>query len=331
MSNVDHDRLEDLLRHASPRPVPTPADEAAVRAAVQGEWQAVAVKRRTRRRITHYALAASVVLAVFATFNVFRTPSVAPVEVARIAKSFGPVYLLGESSELRETTDLAIVLAGQTIVTGNDAGLAVSWGNGGSLRVDAKTRLSFADQDRVHLDSGRVYFDSASTMVAGISADDPPRLLIETAHGEVRHLGTQYMVSVDLESLVVSVREGQVDIEGQYHSEVANSGQQVTLSGSAQPSVLSISRTGGDWEWIGRTTPAAEVDGKTLHEFLVWACREMGLELRYEGGAEARARGHDLRGTIDTEPAEAVRLRLATMALDWRIEEGVIYISDQIR
>jgi hypothetical protein len=79
---------------------------------------------------------------------------------------------------------------------------------------------------------------------------------------------------------------------------------------------------------VAKTTPGVDVDGKTLHEFLLWVSREMGLELRFEGEAEAVAREAVLRGTIDTEPAEALRLRLATAALNWRIEGGVIYITD---
>ena len=46
------------------------------------------------------------------------------------------------------------------------------------------------------------------------------------------------------------------------------------------------------------------------------------------GNAEAVARDTVLRGRIDAEPAQALRLRLATTALEWRIEEGVIHISE---
>ncbi|MCG8458004.1 MAG: hypothetical protein MI919_17140, partial [Holophagales bacterium] len=162
MSNVDHDHLENLLRHASPRPVPSPEDEAAVRAAVQSEWQAVVGTRRRRRRVVQYALAATVLLLAFVGLDSFRMSTVAPAQVGTIARNFGPVYLLGEGSELRETSDLANVVAGQTIITGTDAGLAIVWGNGGSLRVDENTRLSFTGAGAVRLEIGRVYFDSVS-------------------------------------------------------------------------------------------------------------------------------------------------------------------------
>ena len=74
--------------------------------------------------------------------------------------------------------------------------------------------------------------------------------------------------------------------------------------------------------------PPVEVEGKSLYEFLVWASREMGLELRIDAGAEADARKGILRGTIDKEPAIAVPLRAATVGLDSHIEGGVIHIFE---
>ncbi len=332
MKEIDHNRLEDLLRHAPPRPVPSPEDEAAVRAVVQSEWQVVAGTRRKRRRVTQFALAASVLLTVFAAFNTLRMPTDAPLQVGSIARSFGPVYLLGESSELRKTDDLANVVAGQTIVTGTDAGLAISWGNGGSLRVDEETRVSFTGAATVRLENGRVYFDSVSQpMQVGAGSADSAGLLIVTEHGDVRHIGTQYMVRVDQRSLVVSVREGRVDVQGRYHRNTTNSGEQVTFAGSAQPSVLNIGRAGGNWAWVEQTTPDASVEGMTLHNYLDWACRELGLSLKYYGNAEARARDDTLalRGETKKRLSEDLPVRVASYDLYWSIEEDVLYISDQ--
>lgn len=332
MTNVDHEALEDLLRHASPRPTPSKDDEAAVRAAVRQEWRDLTGKRHTRRRVAQYAIAATVLVGVFATFSVFRGPVVQAVQVATIERNIGPVYLLGEEAELRETRDLANIMSGQVIVTGAEAGLSIAWGNGGSLRIDEHSRIEFTDSQSVFLESGRVYFDSQlATTVAGIDAGGTPGVTLRTEFGDVEHLGTQYMTEVDVDRLIVSVREGQVDIDGTYHDHRASPGQQVTFAGSAQPSVLSISGYGEAWSWVSRTTPATDFEGRSLHEFLTWACREMGLELEFEGQAETEA--HDAifigRIRIDAEPAEALRLRLEMAGLDWRIDEGVIYISDE--
>lgn len=329
MTKVDHEALEDLLRHASPRPVPSEEDEAAVRAAVRREWRELTGQRRRRSRVVQYAIAATVLAAAFAAVSTFRGPSVSAVQVATIQRNIGPVYLLGDEAELREADDLANIMSGQVIITGPDAGLSIAWGSGGSFRIDENSRVEFMDSQSVYLESGRVYFDSRrEPMIAGTDSGEAPGVMLRTEFGDVEHLGTQYMTEVSGDMLIVSVREGQVSIDGTYHDHVASPGQQVTLSGSAQPSVLSINPYGEAWNWVNRTTPAADVDGKSLQEFLVWVSREMGLGLEFEGQAEAIARTAILKGRIDTSPAEALRLRLATAALDWRIEEGVIYISE---
>lgn len=322
MSDIENDDLETLLRHAEPRPVPAPADVAVAKAALHAEWRDVTGRRRARRRVAGFAIAATLLAGVFAVYNAARVPTVDVVQVAAVEKSFGPVYVLGERAELRPTDGLLQVASGQTIVTGDSAGIALAWGNGGSLRIDEDTRIRFASADAVFLESGRAYFDSVPGN--GRAVD----FTVLTEHGEIRHLGTQYMTEVDRDRLVVSVREGSVTIDGVYHEQTAAAGQQVLLAGRQRPSVLSISRSGDAWNWVARTAPSADMDGKTLYEFLVWASREMGLELRFEGASERVAHEAILRGTIDTEPAEALRLRLATAALEWRIEGGVIYITE---
>lgn len=323
------DALEELLKKASPRPMPSAQDEALVRRAVKSEWQSLTGRRRVRQRVFHYALAATVVLGIFAAFNVFRSPGIEAVQVASIEKSFGAIYLLGESAELRETPELSDVLSGQTMITGNEAGLALAWGNGGSLRVDEESRVTFTDQDSIYLESGRVYFDSTpSPLMAGISAGGVAEFTVLTDYGVVAHTGTQFMAETDSDALVVSVREGQVAIDGVYHRHTASPGEQVTISGRQRPTVLSIGRSGQSWDWVARTSPPVDVDGKTIRLFLDWACRELGLELEIEGQAARDALDELLIGTIDMEPSKALRLRLATAGLDYDIEEGVLIVGD---
>lgn len=327
MTNADHETLDKLLRHAMPRPAPPAEVAETVRAAVRSEWQA-GVRQRQRRRHVRLAAAATLVIGLFAAITVLRTPPPV-VQVASIEKSFGPVYFVGKQSELRRTEDLAAIRAGQTIITGRGAGLAIAWGDGGSLRLDQDTRVEFTDAESVFLAAGRVYFDSrGTTLVAADYAGRSPVLRLRTVHGDVRHVGTQYMVRLDGASLVVSVREGEVEIDGENFDHRASRGEQVTLSGSQRPSVLSIDAAAGDWQWIEETTPAVDVDGRSLYDFLAWVSRELGLRLAFVGDAESVARDAILRGSIDSRPAEALRIRLASAALAWRIEEGVIYVGE---
>lgn len=328
MSNTEQDTLEELLRHASPRPVPNPDDMAVAKAAVRNDWSDETARRKWRKRKVLLATAATVLIGVFVVSSNLLVPEQNSIQLAAIQKSFGPVYFLGDEAELRPTDELSAVMSGQTIVTGRDAGMALAWGTGGSLRVDENSRLRFAADGTVFVATGRVYFDSLPEVTTGNEIGAAPAFALATPHGVVRHLGTQYMTRVDTESLVVSVREGEVQIEGHAYEQKVGTGQQATLAGRQRPSILRISSTGDTWAWVTKTTPAVDVEGKSLHEFLTWVSRELGLELQFEGKSEAVAQVAVLRGTIDVEPAEALRLRLATAALDWRIEDGVIYITD---
>jgi len=330
MSNIEQDSLEELLKQATPRPVPSPDDEAMTRAAVREEWRQVTAGRRSRRRIMQYAVAATVVLGVFGVLNILRTPPVESMPVASIEKSIGSVFVLGDEAELLEVNDAMQVHSGQTIVTRDGAGLALAWGNGGSLRVGANSRIEFTDETSAFLISGRAYFDSlAEAVVAGTDAGETQAFTLRTEFGDVHHVGTQYMGEVDDDALVVSVREGKVFVDGKFHEQTISSGEQVSMAGRQQPSVLSISRSGDRWEWVNRTMPSRDVDGQTVYEFVSWVSRELGLEFQFDEQAEVVAKEEArLKGKIDTGPAEALRLGLASAALDWHIEEGVIYITE---
>lgn len=326
----DDDMLERLLKEAAPRPVPSSEDAAKVHRAVHDEWRKVAARQRARRKVMQYAMAATVLLGLFAVFNTFRAPPGENIEVASIQKTVGAIYLLGDAEELRQTDDLSRVVIGQTIVTGNQSGIALAWGDGGSVRVDENTRVEFVARDRIYLHSGRVYFDSESSMLSsGVTATDSGSFVVQTEHGQVTHTGTQFMTQARGGKMIVSVREGKVAVANDFHQHTAGPGEQVTLAGHQRPSVLRTGVTGGNWNWAARMAPAMVVDGRPLIDFLRWASRELGLTLAFEGGAEAVAQQAILRGSIDKEPSEALRLRLASAALAWRIDEGVIYISNE--
>ena len=319
--------IEELLEHASPRPAPPREDESMVRDAVYAEWQAVAGRVRTRQRMTYFAVAATVLLGIAVSFNALQVTDVQSVQVATISKSHGSIYLLGDQSVLNQVTDLKSISAGEVIVTGEDAGIGLEWSNGGSLRIDRNTRIRFTSEDSVYLESGRIYFDSRSSQpVAAITGSG---LEITTDHGSVRHLGTQYMTYTDTDRLSVSVREGEVAVDGAYvEMAVAVKGQRLTVSGGARPVVVNINGYGEAWDWIETTAPGADVDGKSVDEFLKWVGRETGLQVTYESpAAEQKARDGILKGSVDMSPRDELRFRMSGEDLDYRIDGGTIYVS----
>jgi ferric-dicitrate binding protein FerR (iron transport regulator) len=325
------DALEALLRKAPPRPMPADDDTAAVRDAVKDEWLAVTGRRRTRRRLISLAAAATVLLAIAVSVNLLRVPSALPVQVATIDKTIGSIHFLGEQSQLQEMQDLSDVMAGQTIVTGHDSAAGITWVNGGSLRIDEDTRVEFISPEEILLKSGRVYFDSQpSSLQAGITQSSVTDFAIRTEQGVVRHVGTQYMTGINGGALTISVREGQVEVEGSYHDTTAKAGQRLTLAGSNRPAITNISSHGDDWRWVEQMAPAINIDERSAYEFVNWVARESGFEVRFvSAAAEQRARDTKMTGSVDREPQVALRTLLQTTTLDSNIENGWIVISER--
>lgn len=317
--------LEQLLGQASPRPTPSAEASAKARLAVQGEWQQLTKKRVGRRRLQMFAVAASVVLAVTVVMNTWLAPAVVPVHVATVDKATGAIYVMVDQSELQQPASLSEIVSGQTIVTGDDASLGLLWSAGGSLRLDANTEMTFVSEDRVELTSGRIYFDSMQA-AAGESL-----VTIGTEHGDVTHLGTQFMAATNHETLTVSVREGQVAIDGRLHEEVtAIAGESVLIRGGRRPERLNIVGFSQQWRWVEAAAPVTDMQGKTLREFLEWVSRETGYEMKFDTEnfdpvvLEAIQRGKESEA-----PRVALGQRLLANDLEYYydIENGAIHIS----
>ena len=340
-TDVDSDAaFEALLKKSPPRAAPPPGDEAAIRAAVQEEWQRVTGRVARRRRFTSLAIAASVLVAVFATLNLLRDPVPAFDEqvVATAAHAFGEVRLVepgGASTELAASIvgSGGFAIGGLDVVeTGPDSGLALDWHGGGSLRLDANTRVVFEAQDRVFLARGRVYFDSVANPVDAYAANaGPADFALRTGHGMLRHLGTQYMTSVRGDVVSVAVREGSVTFAGSGVSARAAAGQQVIIeAGSAD--IEAIDGYGDAWAWVERTSPAVDLDGRLVLDALRWVSRESGRTLEFRSAEAERLAGETelrgLQGRLRMEPTRALELFMLTVDLEAQVDGGRIVISE---
>ena len=324
MAVPHNDAVEALLEKAAPRPAPPGSAEQDIRAAVRTEWTRVTTQRRRRRMTVRLAMAASVTLVLAFSLASLRETGIVPVEVASIDKSLGTVYLQSGGSVQSEAIDTSSILSGQILTTGTSSTAGLKWLNGGSLRIDGNTRIEFVAGNEVYLHEGKIYFDS-------FGATPGNDFSIRSAHGIVSHVGTQYMTESNAASLIVSVREGEVAIDGTYHDQKVFEGQRVQMTGSAQPSVTNTSGVGAEWQWAETVSPNISVDGMSVFEFLQWVGRETGHAVQFKSvTAETLARNSRLKGTVNAEPRTELRLRMLTVDLEARFdsEGSAIIVSD---
>ena len=320
----DDDVLGALLAATGARPVPPESQRLEVRTAVESEWRALLVARQRRRRIGGWAAAAAVAAVAVSAWWVRPMLSPAGEPFARLARIQGTVeYREGGDASWTHVADGTRIAAGAALRTGQAGRAAIEFDNGLSLRLDHGSQVAFATQSRAVLESGAVYVD------AGAGETPASREFgLQTAYGEVRHLGTQYEARAADGALRVAVREGRVGVAAAAGDQVAAAGEQLLFT-SAGVERSAVPPHDAQWAWVGTVTPPFAIEGRTVEQFLAWAARETGREIRYASPAAAqRAREVVLRGSVSgLAPDQAVVAVLSTTSLQPRIEAERILVE----
>ena len=302
--------IEELLREVGARAEPTTqlADE--VRAAVYAEWRAMVEGRERRRRGVGFALAAGVVGLVAASVVAVRIGQRDPQQaLAREPQPVATIVRVNGHPQIEQAGQLHEAALGEVLSTGMrlqtaDSSVALDFANGAkhlSLRLDADTQLRFSKLDTVELQTGALYID------AGNTGEGAP-LIVQTAAGAVRHVGTQYQVRTiagSVPGIEVSVREGRVEIASDYGTNTGSAGERVAVSRAGAISRSAVLAHDPSWQWVAQVSPPFSMDGKPLTSVLEWVARETGRELIYDSAAARQAAAAGLmRGSIINVPLD---------------------------
>jgi ferric-dicitrate binding protein FerR (iron transport regulator) len=261
-----------------------------------------------------WALAASVVLGLAVGIGLWSTRGTAPAPIlARVTAVQGDSALkVGDA-----------LTAGTRVVTG-EAAVALALASGPSIRLAPASESVLESIERFRLDQGRVYVDSG----AGGKAASASSWVVATRLGEVRHLGTQYLVAIGVEGLSVAVREGQVALRpasdaATQATAVAGERLHVARDAPAKVQRTALSPADAQWDWIQSLPTPFDVEGRSLGEFTAWYRRETGRAVTLEG-VDPQTRLH---GSIaGMTPDEALEAIAAATELDIRRVDAQVVV-----
>ena len=331
----DEQTLANLLRLAGERPEIPLAVESRVYHRVQQEWQsstkapeADRVYNEVRRswrlaRLRRWLLPAGVAASTVLAFLLLSQPEPpVPVSVATVAGVIAPAMSKAGYEEG------AAVYPGDVLETDSGEGLGLLLARNATLRIDENTRLQVDGADRFTLLSGRIYADSGQFIYRNGG------LVIDTPYGEVRDIGTQFAVAASDGELDVAVREGRVELTHDTTAvTTAKMGERLTYVQGQGASVSELDTHDEYWDWIVGLTPEFDMTNKSLLDFLNWAARETGRQLRFESD-ESRmfAMRTDVHGSISgMTPDEALEAILSTTTLNYRIELDKVVLAQSTR
>ena len=325
--NENGDELAALFGRIGARERPRPTAEAEAFAALHAQWQN-RIARQRRQRLAKWAAVSAAAVAAFAVAYVgLQRP--APSEPAHLATvehvEGSDITWRDDRTQAQPLGTLATLAEGQRLATGLGSRVALRWHDGGSLRLDESSRLEFVSASAIRLTAGSVYFDSA---VTDGSSDAAPALAVQTPAGEVVHIGTQFMVSVASDDVVLSVREGQVKVTGDGFHLVVAANQELDLRADGTRDVAAIDGHGERWAWAADVAPRIDLDGRTTFDVIAWAARETGRAVVYDSPlAETSARSDILRGIDRRSPNSILALLPHLTQLAYEIRDEAIVVS----
>ena len=329
LNERDEAVLARLLRLGGPRS-PVPGDvEARVYEQVRREWEATNPRpgeervyaevrrewRRSGRRgrlLLPLALAATAIAAVGLWLRPLPDAPLAPAVAAHVERVVGSAAVAG--GELH---------VGERVHTAQGEGLSLRLADGQSLRLDENTAVTFLATNRIALDEGRLYADTGDHVYRDRG------LVVETALGHVRDVGTQFAVATGASVLQIAVREGRVDVEHAGHTAIAVAGERLRIASGSTPLMEKLAPYDAWWDWTTALAPSFDVTDKSVLDVLRWAARETGRELVFEDDElRLAAMRIDLHGPVaDFQPLEAAESVLATTRFRYRIEAERIVIE----
>lgn len=326
----EEEALGALLRGMGPTPEPSSEVRDRVRRAVESEWRAVVVEQNPPRRSRSvwrrpaFAAAASAALVALSLWLLnpsFLQPT--PTTLVRLERSVGSVEV-GSNGAWQPVRAGLTLRKGQELVTGREGRAQLTWRAGATLRLDVNTRIALMADDRIVVSRGAVYLDAGRNP----SPNGAPQ--IESKFGSTRHVGTQYEVRMLPDEMLVSVREGRVEVKGSTETVQATAGEQLGIPATGAIKRRTLDRADPQWAWVETVSPAFAIEQRPLADFLAWVARETGQDLKFASSAvEADAKRIVLRGSVaGLDPKSAMAAVMATTSLSYTQADGLLTITE---
>jgi hypothetical protein len=295
MNSVD--RIGVLLKLAGPRPMPDEAHVSRAKAAARREWRRLMRRRRVRTMLWSAGTAALIAsaLAKGGLFPAAEPPRPVAIsrEVATLDAIHGRVLVShADGREIPVRTGMRL-RAGERLTTGAMSRAVVTASTGASVKIDHESIVVLDAAGRTSLVRGALFVDAGPDL-----RDDT--LYVTTAHGVVRHIGTQFEVRLQGEATRVRVREGLVSVANDAGRWITREGEALVVAAGGLPERHAIAVSGDEWRWIDDLAPPFTLEGSTGAAFLEWAGRHHGMRWAYaEPGLGERMRRTVLHGSIE--------------------------------
>ncbi len=188
------------------------------------------------------------------------------------------------------------------------------------LRINQNTTVKILSLNEIRILKGEIYHDSDNT-----NKTSRP-LLIETALGNVQHIGTRYMVKISDTELQVSVRNGTVEINNDNIKRKIQSGRTMTVDNNGNQHESTITTYSPLWSWTQEAGEPFNSHGKSLNDFVNWFAHENGYTVNWNN-LQGQTKRVLLTGNISNLTAsQQIKTIFLSTKFDYQINQGILTV-----
>ena len=305
----EDDDLNQLLAGVGKRPEPPAGTRERAYTALKATWTEQVRTRhaRTRRRLLYTFSAVSA--AVLATVMWFAFEPAATKQTWAVELAHGALVA---DTRTFDTAQALSVKPGD--VWSATSTVRLETDNGTQIRLSEGSEIRWLDRQSIFMSNGSAYLDTHNMT----------QVVVGTPYGEVRNLGTRFMIESDSNGMLVAVREGTAQVESEFGRHTATAD---TLSAALlqidEGGVAQTSEPASDerWDWIHAANPG--YTDRTVPAVLRQIARDLGKTLRFSSqGVEAAIAYDRVQGQLtNMQPRQALELVTKSAGLAWQ-EDG---------
>lgn len=302
----DSNSLDKILEHAELRQLAPEIIRARAFSRLHDHWRKTTRRQRVFRKAGPWAVAAGVLLSIALVLNLGDIrPQVAPISVAKVNRVTGETVTLattGGQTTIQLNTELTTL---SELATGEYSRIALDWNAGGTLRLDTNTKVALVSPVEIRLIRGAVYYDSYDYESQSSATADA--ITITTPYGEITHVGTQFSVRMQENSLLLRVREGIAQISSDVETSLIGEETEGLFDSRGITLKQHVNTYGESWRWAEEIAPLYSASGKSPKEVLAWIGRETGRKLVYASPESLElARSQKISGLESVSPEQAL-------------------------
>ncbi len=312
--------IDDILKHADMREMASETSKARIKKELHSHWKKSTATQRPKlwNKKIPMALAASILFLsllglLFSKNNVTR-------EIL-LEQVHGDIAIFSNQQKAIKAQPGSRLTLGSSIKTTTSGSATILLPMLGNVRLDSNSQLTFNEVNHLLLESGRIYFESSNNI-------NHSQIKITTNQGTIKNTGTQFEVQSQSNALSIRVREGSIYFDSNYGSQTLQSGYQLTTLPSGTSQTNAIDANDSSWNWIHALAPQFELEGKSLHQYLLWVSREYALEIEFTRDTELQSRNVLLHGDIELlELEQALKVVFSATRLKYELKGKTLIVS----